>query len=164
MRIWDQENDQEVCYQHSAGVTAARWSPDGTLVASSTQHDETLHLWDAQTGEPGLRIPLSLASTKQLEIRALAWSPDGRWLAAGCDDSTVQIVDIARCQHIHTYRVSTQAHLQVKALAWTPDGTMLAAGSDGYHAGVVLWQVARDLEQASIGDGMTSLVSVAASR
>jgi WD40 repeat protein len=150
VRIWDQHVEQDRTYHHQTEVTAACWSPDGSLVASSAQHDETLHLWDPQTGQPGMRIPLSLASTNQLEILSLAFSPDSRFLAAGCNDSTVQLVDIARCQHIHTYRISTQAHRDVQALAWSPDGTLLAAGGDGYRAGVLLWHVLRDLEQPSL--------------
>ena len=150
VRIWDQYVEQDRDYHHQSEVTAACWSPDGSLVASSAQHDETLHLWDPQTGQPGMRIPLSLASTNQLEILSLAFSPDGRLLAAGCNDSTVQLVDIARCQHIHTYRISTQAHREVQALAWSPDGTLLAAGGDGYRAGVLLWQVQTDLEHPSL--------------
>lgn len=162
VRIWDQEREYDVRYQHSTEVTAACWSPDGTLIASSARHDETLHLWDAQTGEPGMRIPLSLSSTNQLEILTLCWSSDGRFLAAGCDDSTVQIVDIAQGFHIHTYRVSTQAHRWVKALAWSPDGTLLAAGCDGYHMGVLLWQVGRDLEQPTlIGDSAADPIAAA---
>lgn len=163
VRIWDREQEDARRYQHDTAVTAACWSPDGALIASSAWHDETLHLWNAQTGEPGMRVPLSLSSTNQLEILTLCWSPDGRLLAAGCDDSTVQIVDIAHGLHIHTYRLSTQAHRWVKALAWSPDGTVLAAGGDGYHAGVLLWQVRRDLEYPT-AIGETAADSVAASQ
>jgi WD40 repeat protein len=159
IRLWDAESDHEVRYQHNTGVTAAVWSPDGTLVASSAQHDETLHLWDAHTGESGIRILLSISSTKQLEMISLAWSPDGKLLAVGCDDSTVQLIDLTSCQHVHTYRVNSQAHRQVKALAWSPDGTLLAAGSDGYYEGVLIWNVAQDLNQQASTHGDSALLA-----
>jgi WD40 repeat protein len=159
--IWDREHRELARYQHCTQAITACWSPDGSLVASSARLDEALHLWNPHTRQAGLRVPLTLNATNQLEILALAWSPDGRLLAAGCNDGTVQLIDIAQGIHICTYRISAQAYHRVNALAWSPDGALLATGGDGYRAGVFLWNVVGDL-RTSASPGKATEVSTGA--
>jgi dipeptidyl aminopeptidase/acylaminoacyl peptidase len=147
VRVWDCATDRETIYQHAAAVVAAVWSPDGKLVASCERGDATIYLWNPQTGALLERIPLSVSSTRLPEVCSLAWSPDGRVLAAGCDENTIQLIDLAQRQHVHTYRVDVHSRRCVEALAWSPDGSLLAAG-DG-STGIDLWQTQRDLEAAS---------------
>lgn len=57
-------------------------------------------------------------------IRALAWSPDGKTLAAGCDYQLVFTWEALtgtnqRSYHLHEH--------QLRALAWSPNGHMLAS-------------------------------------
>jgi WD40 repeat protein len=143
-RIWDRTTQREVVYHHARGVTTAIWSPDGSLVASCEQADPAIHLWHPQTGSLVERIPLSLSSSKGLEVCALTWSHNGTYLAAGCDDSTIQIIEMEQHRHRHTYRVNRFARQKVMALAWSPDDTLLAAG-DGSE-GIDIWQADQDVK------------------
>jgi WD40 repeat protein len=144
LSIWSLKNpDQEVICWHAGAVLSFAWSPDGAYLVSACQHEQSLQSWDAFSGRPGQRIPLSVSSTQLLTIQTIAWSPNGDVLAAGCDDGTVQLIDMHRFRHIQTYRA---AHAQVHCIAWSPDGCLLDAGERGFN-GVQVWQVERRTRQ-----------------
>jgi WD40 repeat protein len=79
---------------------------------------------------------LSISSTKQLSIQTIAWSPDGRILAAGCDDNTLQMIDMHLRRHTITYRAG---HATINTVAWSPNGQYIACGQ-GSPDGVQIWQ------------------------
>jgi WD40 repeat protein len=65
-------------------------------------------------------------------LRALAWSPDGRFLATGGDDNVLRIWYPARRQKL----LGIQQDAPVLAVSWSPDGKMIAAASG---RSVTLW-------------------------
>lgn len=66
-------------------------------------------------------------------VSAMAWDFDGRYLAVGKSDGTIEIADMARNQVAQRFKQATR----VTAIAWTLDGKSLAsAGEDG---SVILW-------------------------
>src|SRR5689334_13124133 len=61
------------------------------------------------------------------EVSALAWSPDGRRIASGSHDGTVQVWEATTGKLLLTYR----GHLaQVRTVGWSPDGRRIASGSE----------------------------------
>ena len=69
---------------------------------------------------------------------ALAFSPDGKWLATGSDSQVIQIWDVATRQRIRQLRGHQG---KIVRLAFTPDGrTLASADTDGE---VRLWNPAR---------------------
>ncbi len=68
-------------------------------------------------------------------VRAVAWAPDGRFIASTGKDQTVQIWEALSAKPIVTYR-GHQADLY--AVAWSPDGRYIVSG--GMDETVQIWE------------------------
>ena len=66
-------------------------------------------------------------------VRAVSWSPDGKRLATGSDDSTAKVWDIASGQDQLTVETHRGA---VNSVCWSWDGKRLATGSEDSTAKV----------------------------
>jgi WD40 repeat protein/tRNA A-37 threonylcarbamoyl transferase component Bud32 len=108
-------------------------------------------LEEAARPKPPPGTTLFVYSGHSDEIRSVAWSPDGRFIASGSLDMLVQVWQpiwqdalIERVDTIVNYRGH---HKSVNALAWSPDGCCIASASlDG---SVQIWL-------AEIGDFVRS--------
>src|SRR5262249_50339965 len=120
--IWDVSTARPVqtltC--HTSWVNSVAFSAQGKLATASS--DNTVRLWEkkAQGWMQQHRFTFS-----EGEVRALAFSPDGRAVAAGLRYGVVKVLDVA--DKIVT--ASFKAHAgDVWAVAFSPDGRTLASG------------------------------------
>src|SRR5438045_850157 len=60
-------------------------------------------------------------------IQAMAWAPDGRWLATGHEDEAVRVWKAGTWE---LDKILTGHSGDVNNVAWAPDGAKLASGSD----------------------------------
>lgn len=83
--LWGAESGQvQAAFSASnAGLTAAVWMPEGTLI--TLRRDGKLTAWDAASG-----AEISSFNLHQAEVRALAFSPWDGWLASGNADGTLR--------------------------------------------------------------------------
>ena len=59
-------------------------------------------------------------------VTSVAWSPDGRRIASGSLDKTVQVWDVVTGSQAYTHHDHSKG---VTAVAWSPDGKHIASGS-----------------------------------
>jgi WD40 repeat protein len=122
--------------KHAGPVLALTYHPQGSSVVSVGE-DGSVYLWSFSTR----REPLF--EDQAGRVGPVAFSPDGRYLAAaidGADGSTVSLLDVERGEP----RIELSApETWISALAYSPDGTRVAAGcKDGT---VKVWSVERIL-------------------
>ena len=80
-----------------------------------------MQVWEAASGERLLTYRGHAGV-----VCALAWSPDGRWLASagGAPDKTVQVWEAASGERLLTYRGHQRS---VHGVAWSPDGRSIVS-------------------------------------
>ncbi|HJT57760.1 MAG TPA: serine/threonine-protein kinase [Ktedonobacteraceae bacterium] len=126
---------------HPANPASALNTPDDSLVAPSELIPPARLQFVTPRQEPpaSLLVPYSLelgssnSKTPRLVygnhtnwVLAVAWSPNGKVIASGSWDTTVQVWDASNGTSLLTYKGHKQP---VKSLAWSLDGAYIASGS-----------------------------------
>lgn len=161
VHLWDAAQQREILQYtgHSDWISALSWSPDGRYIVSgggfaadkTKAHDFTLHIWDTTTG-----TRLSTYKGHATDVKAIQWSPDGRYIASGGGDNGVQVWEAATGKLVYTYTKHTG---YVMAIAWSRDSRRLASGS--LYGTVQVWDAVTGDNVLSYGGHTSSVVTVA---
>ena len=88
--LWCTKTWQNIATLDVKKVESLAFSPDGARLATGgTWPEQTIRLWDVETGERIADFP-----GHKSNVASLAFSPDGRLLASGSFDSTILLWDI----------------------------------------------------------------------
>jgi WD40 repeat protein/serine/threonine protein kinase len=171
VKVWDVARGQEIRSAKVAkeGSGGAAVSPDGELLAYNGQ-DGTLRLWDVSRGQEVRALAVDdqeRRGRKMSTVDAIAFSPDGRRLAAA-SAGVVRIWDLPTFQEVYTISPAGAGN----GLAFTPDGGRLigvgnfvtqktiggttVGGSLGIRDTAVLWDgrpltPEREVEREALG-------------
>ena len=107
------------------GLANVRFSPDGERLATSASR--TVRVWKAATGEEVLTLP----SLEGL-VTSIAFSPDGKRLAAASRDGSVKVWDAVTGVTCLTLPGHTSA---VYGMTYSPDGRRLVTAAGGTNKG-----------------------------
>ena len=126
---------------HNATAWSVRWSPDGSMI-SQTFFDNSTLIWNSTTGRRVVKLGSHANSTAEVRTRCdgnqtcsitehmpsrvSAWSPDGKRLAIGGDDTYIWIFNTTTWELEGKLAGHTGS---VLTLDFSPDGKRLASGS-----------------------------------
>jgi WD40 repeat protein len=127
VRVWDAAHGKELARWpgHAAGVTGLAFAPKGRHLASTGGKPLSgeVKLWNATTGK-------ALAGkTWGHLLAAVAFSPDGKYLATAGHDDSVALWDAATLEPVGTYQGQHQRIVSWTSVAFGADGRWVAAGS-----------------------------------
>ncbi|MCB0107835.1 MAG: hypothetical protein KDE53_18065 [Caldilineaceae bacterium] len=140
---------------HHGPVISVCFSPDGQFLASGSNADQMIGLWDVATGQ--LRQTLL---GHQGGVEVVRFSPDGQFLASGSFDQTIRLWDISSKSIVpnvegfnpsaasgQTVQVYSGHKARVYSLAFSPNGQFLASSS--FDQTIRLWDLSRPKEMVS---------------
>ena len=105
---------------HSSDLYSVAWSPTEAGTYATASEGETVNVWCAE------RRVLKRAVSLGNKARSLAFSPDGAYLAVGCVNGGVHVLDAATLVRARWIKTFSQTVTDVK---YSPDGELLAACS-----------------------------------
>ena len=144
VRFWDIEGNPLAIFDagSSGGVNSIAISRDGSLLAAYITSrgeriavgfpgPESIGVWSLDTEEVIANLNMESFSRPH----ALAFSPDGQYLAVGGFSNKIEIWNISTFERVQTLNSANQIY----SLAYSPDGTTLvSSGSNGI---IEIWSV-----------------------
>lgn len=130
---------------HDSVVSCVRFSHDGSHLATGC--NRTAQVYDASTGSKLSVLPHGSASITMINyVRAISFSPDGRCLVTGADDSRIYLWDVADSQICTVFNDHKK---EVYSVEFSFDGQLIISGSED---GTVVIR--------SIHDGASRIISL----
>jgi WD40 repeat protein len=125
--VWDASTGQRLYTKQGASVMT--WSPDKDLLATTVGATGLVQIWQAATGAVQSSFQ---GQTGGNAVDALAWSPNGTYIAAS--GHNVRVWDVNTNKLFGTYTgQGNDPNLYINGLAWSPDSAKIASLGTGMH-------------------------------
>ncbi|XP_060916895.1 WD repeat-containing protein 70 isoform X2 [Labrus mixtus] len=141
---------------HTAMLNCGCWHPKTKEEFMTCSNDGTVRTWDVQSDKKHKSVfkPRSFQGKKVIPT-CCAYSRDGKLVAAGCQDGTIQIWD--RNLSVHTKFHCKQAHIpgsDTSCLSFSYDGVTLA--SRGGDDTLKMWDIRNFRKPVNVATGLTN--------
>jgi WD40 repeat protein len=137
--------DNPVIVRDCPRICGLALSSDGALLAVGLFQESGARIWDTRTGQP-----LPLPGEKPLPGVAVAFSPDGRWLAAGWNGDT-RLYGVGTWESAPPFpRESRQ--VWAASVAFAPDSRLLAATPTADHVQLLDLETRQEVATLSAAD------------
>ena len=122
-------------FSEKAWVGSLAWAPDSiSLVTGDYNDDDSVRIWNTKKESYTQVFP----GTIDNQVYTVAWSPDGKYIAAGYQDGRVNVWQYATGKQILTY---TGHNAAVMSVQWSHNGKYIV--SCGFDKTVQVWTIAR---------------------
>ena len=125
--VWDASTGERLYTKQGAFVMA--WAPRSDLLATAVNANGLVQVWEATTGKVQFSFQ---GQTGGSTVYALAWSPNGTYIAAS--GHNVRLWNVTTNKLFGTYTgQGNDPALYINGLAWSPDSTKIASLGTGMH-------------------------------
>lgn len=118
-------------WSHLSSANSVAFARDGDTLASGSE-DTVLRLWDLTRDEPRTRNYLKGRPNEVGPITRVAYSPNGKYVAAACRNRFILQWDTSTARPLQS--VTETGRHAISYLTYTPDSTFLVAGQQRYCA------------------------------
>jgi len=115
-------------WEHESWAVAAKFSPDGRLIATATQYRESVRVYDSQNGSLLVDLPVSVSSHWN-SSQSLAWASDSKQLFVSSYYSNIHRVDVSAGTTLSKWHIHSGSKLSCIALASNETFIAASAGS-----------------------------------
>jgi WD40 repeat protein len=133
VKLWSAGRGSQAVEMAAAGsivVTSLAFHPRGRRLAAAARLGDTVFLW-----QPNMGVPYGTRAGRD----CVAYSSDGKLLAAAVDENRQHVVKVYDAEHDATLLTLTGFKGEIASVAFSPDDRLLAtAGRDGIAR---LWEV-----------------------
>jgi WD40 repeat protein len=141
LRLWDLATGKEVrtLKGHAGPPGPVAFSPDGKRLVSSgavTDYRWDVNVWDIDTGKVVFDLDMK---GLEVSISSVAFSSDGKLVAAGENNGAMKIWDAATGKAVVVFKAYPKR--EVRCIAFHPDGKRIVTGADDKQ--VKVWELNR---------------------
>ncbi|MCP9453517.1 MAG: hypothetical protein NNA23_12635 [Nitrospira sp.] len=136
--VWETVSLKPICERkgHQQSALTLAWHPQQPELATGGQ-DGVLRLWNGESGEAHATLP---AGGPGSWVEHLAWSPDGKWLAASAGKTLrIWMIDPASPPQLAAEVPAYQT--TISAVTWMPRGEGVIASAYG---GASWWKIGQE--------------------
>lgn len=134
-------------------VADVAFHPRGKVVASVAGNQ--VHLWNPTTGKP-IKTLLNIGKTDR-PFKAIAYSPDGKFLAVAGDDGILRVIESDTGKEKYK---SPSRNARLERVAWSPNGNMVVVGDGAMQVAVYAPNLPNQLAMAVQGVDLGSVEGV----